>query len=50
MSQKDNDRIHELCSKIAAEQDRQKFLLLVEELNRLLSAKDRQLKENEPEH
>jgi len=33
-------RIRELCSRIEAEHDPHKFLLLVEELNNLLSAKD----------
>jgi hypothetical protein len=40
MNKYESDRIQELCSKIAVEQDRQKFLKLVEELNRVLSAKD----------
>ena len=35
-------RIQELCSRIAVEQDRSKFLKLCEELNRLLSSKDRE--------
>jgi hypothetical protein len=38
MKKDESDRIHELCSLIAVEQDRKKFLTLVEELNRLLSA------------
>jgi hypothetical protein len=41
MNKADSDRIHELCSKIAVEQDRHKFLKLVEELNRILADKDR---------
>jgi len=48
MNQSDSDRIQEVCSQIAVEQDRQKFLKLVQELNRLLSAKDGQLQDNEP--
>ena len=40
MDQANSDRIHELCSLIAVEQDRQKFLGLVEELSRILSAQD----------
>lgn len=43
MNKAESDRIHELCSLIAVEQDRQKFLNLVEELNRILSAQDRRL-------
>jgi hypothetical protein len=48
MNKNDSDRIHELCSLIAVEQDRQKFLQLVEELNRILSAQDRRLQHIEP--
>jgi hypothetical protein len=33
----DSDRIQELCSRIAVEQDREKFLDLVKELNRILA-------------
>lgn len=40
MNQADRNRIHELCSLIAVEQDREKFLSLVEELNCLLAAKE----------
>jgi hypothetical protein len=47
MNQSDSDRIQEVCSQIAVEQDRQKFLKLVQELNRLLSAKDGRLQDNE---
>jgi hypothetical protein len=43
MDEKENQRIHELCSQIAVEQDHKKFLALVEELNRILSAQDRRL-------
>ncbi len=38
MHKPDSERIRELCSLIEAEHDPQKFLLLVEELNNLLSA------------
>jgi hypothetical protein len=48
MNQSDTDGIQEVCSQIAIEQDRQKFLKLVQELNRLLSAKDGRLQDNEP--
>jgi hypothetical protein len=43
MNRADSDRIHELCSLIEKEQDRGKFLQLVEELNRLLNKKDERL-------
>jgi len=43
MNKDDSDRIHELCSLIAVEHDRQKFLKLVEELNRILSAQHQRL-------
>ncbi len=39
MNKADGERIRELCSRIEAEHNRQKFLLLVEELNKLLSSK-----------
>jgi hypothetical protein len=39
MNKTESDRIHELCSLIAVEQDRQKFLQLCEELNRILGVK-----------
>jgi hypothetical protein len=48
MNKEDSDRIHELCSLIAVEQDRQKFLTLVAELNRILSAKDQRLQSVAP--
>lgn len=47
MNQFETDRIQELCSKIAVEQDRGTFLKLVQELNRVLSAKDGRLREND---
>jgi len=40
MNKEKSALIHELCSRIAVEQDHKKFLVLVEELNRLLSADD----------
>jgi hypothetical protein len=46
MNNPESERIQELCSRIAVEQDRNKFLKLCEELNRLLSARSRGL-ENE---
>jgi hypothetical protein len=46
MNKTDSDRIHELCSLIAVEQDRQKFLQLCEELNRILGAKRERLQSN----
>jgi hypothetical protein len=46
MNKSESDRIQELCSKIAVEQDRQKFLQLVQELNRMLSAGDGHLRES----
>jgi hypothetical protein len=50
MKKADSDRIHELCSLIAIEQDRQKFLKLVEELNRILGAKEERLQRNKPDN
>ena len=47
MNKADSDRIHELCSLIAVEKDRHKFLTLVEELNRILAAKDDRLQNAE---
>jgi hypothetical protein len=47
MNKTESDRIHELCSLIAVEQDRRKFLELVGELNRLLEVNDERLKGNE---
>jgi len=47
MNKADSDRIHELCRLIALEQDREKFLTLVEELNRILGAADERLQERE---
>jgi hypothetical protein len=47
MNKAESDRVQELCSFIAVEQDRQKFIKLVEELNRILSAKDGRLQNKE---
>lgn len=46
MNKADSDRIHELCSLIAAEKDRRKFLSFVEELNKILASKEERLQEN----
>jgi hypothetical protein len=46
MNKADSDRIHELCSLIAVEQDRHKFLQLCEELNRVLAVKRERLQNN----
>jgi hypothetical protein len=40
MKETDRDRIRELCSVIAVEQDHHKLLQLIEELSRLLGAKE----------
>jgi len=45
MNKTESDRIHELCSLIAVEQDRRKFLELASELNRILELNDQRLKE-----
>ena len=42
-----SERIQELCARIANEHDRNKFLKLCEELNRLLSSRDRPLTNDE---
>jgi hypothetical protein len=47
MNKDESDRIHELCSRIAVEQDRKAFLTLVEELNQILSARDRRLQKTQ---
>jgi len=46
MNKADSDRIHDLCSLIAVEQDRRKFLLLCEELNRVLAVERERLENN----
>ncbi len=48
MNKAESDRIEQLCALIAVEQDRKKFLALVEELNQILSAKNRRLQKGEP--
>jgi hypothetical protein len=48
MHKSESDRIQELCAKIAEEQDRDKFLKLVQELNRLLSTKEHRVEDDEP--
>ncbi len=40
MNKADSERIHNLCSVIATEKDRHKFQALIEELNRILEAKE----------
>jgi hypothetical protein len=47
MDKADSERIQQLCSLIAVEKNRHKFLALVEELNRILAAKDSRLKNGE---
>lgn len=47
MKKANSDRIHELCSLIAVEQNRHKFLNLVEELNLILGAKEEHLQKQE---
>ncbi len=43
MNKTESDGIHELCSLIAVEQDRRKFLEPVRELNRILEVNDQRL-------
>jgi|HubBroStandDraft_5_1064220.scaffolds.fasta_scaffold140180_2 hypothetical protein len=38
MNKAESERIHELCERVAVEQDHKKFLELVQELHRLLSS------------
>jgi hypothetical protein len=45
MNKAESDRIHELCSLIAVEHDRAKFIELVDELNRILEAKGERLQD-----
>ena len=47
MNKADSDRIQELCLLISLEKDRKKFLILVEELNQILAAKDERLLNND---
>jgi hypothetical protein len=49
MNKSDSDRIHELCSLIAVEQNREQFLQLVEELNRILSTHETRFQNTSPE-
>ena len=49
MNKEESDLIHSLCSRIAVEHDHKKFLALVEELNRVLSGKDRGSQEKQKE-
>jgi hypothetical protein len=48
MNNADSDRIQELCSLIAVEQDQRKFLQLCVELNRILDAKRERLQNKKP--
>jgi hypothetical protein len=48
MDKAERDRIHELCSLIAAEKDRHKFGELVEELNRILEVTEASLPDRKP--
>jgi hypothetical protein len=48
MNKENSDRIHELCSLIELERDRQKFLILVKELNQILKAEDARLQGADP--
>ncbi|MFY9908892.1 MAG: hypothetical protein WAK56_03560 [Candidatus Sulfotelmatobacter sp.] len=48
MNKADSDKIHDLCSRIAVEHDHKKFLALVEELNRILSAQDKSFDKSAP--
>jgi hypothetical protein len=47
MNKAESDRIHELCSLIAVEPDRRKFLELVAELNRILEVNDQRFKDKQ---
>jgi hypothetical protein len=49
MNKEVSDRIHELCSLIETEDDPEKFLILVAELNRILSAESTRLQNELPE-
>ena len=48
MNKADSDRIHELCSLIDKEQDREKFLILVHELSQILNKKEARLQSKGP--
>jgi hypothetical protein len=43
MNKQDSDRIHELCSLIEHEQNAEKFIILVKELNQILTGKSARL-------
>jgi hypothetical protein len=47
MNQREGERIQELWARIAVEQDRDKFMALVEELNRVLASENDRNKQNE---
>ena len=49
MNKEDSERIHELCSLIEKEQDREKFLILIKELNQILNAKTAHLRDSKPD-
>jgi chemotaxis signal transduction protein len=49
MNKSDSDRVHELCSLIVVEQNRDKFLQLVGELNRILSANETRFQNASPD-
>jgi methylphosphotriester-DNA--protein-cysteine methyltransferase len=49
MNKADSDRIHELCSLIEKEQDREKFQELVRELNDILNVEKSRTKTDEAE-
>jgi hypothetical protein len=46
MNKADTDRIYQRCSLIAVEQNRRRFLELVQELNRILTAENGRLQDN----
>jgi hypothetical protein len=48
MNKADDERVHQLCSLIALEQDRSKFLELVTELNRILSDQEKRFQGEKP--
>jgi hypothetical protein len=48
MNKAESERIQDLCSRIAVEQDRNKFLKLCEELNHLLGTRARGPQEDKP--
>jgi hypothetical protein len=45
MTPEERDRMHLLCERIAKEQDHDKFVTLVQELNDLLENKERRLED-----